>query len=107
VAFVPIVTVAQSINPSEITIASRGFDNPDKRSWFLMFLHGSNSPIATTCAAGIQTVRLKGPGVFFGFNARETAPGAAAFQDDTGHVARAPAQLKVPAIPSCSVTLRT
>jgi len=62
------VTVAQSVNPSEITIASRGFDDPDRRSWFLMFLHGPNSPVAAACAAGIQTVRLKGPGVFFGFS---------------------------------------
>jgi hypothetical protein len=62
------VTVAQSINPSEITIASRGFDDPDRRGWFLNFLHGPNSPVAATCAAGIQTVRLKGPGAFFGFS---------------------------------------
>src|SRR5581483_8453520 len=62
------VSVAQSMNPSEITIASRGFDDPDRRAWFVTFLHGPNSPVAATCAAGIQTVRLKGPGVFFGFS---------------------------------------
>jgi hypothetical protein len=62
------MTVAQSPDPSQITIAARGFDDPDRRDWFLAVLHGPNSPIAPVCAAGIQTVRLKGPGVFFGFS---------------------------------------
>ena len=64
------VTVAQSVNPSEITIASRAFDDPGQRDRFMTFLHGPNSPIAATCAAGIQAVRLKGPGLFFGFSDR-------------------------------------
>jgi transposase len=64
------VTVAQSPDPSEITIAARGFDDPDRRDWFLALLHGPNNPVAPACAAGIQTVRLKGPGVFFGFSER-------------------------------------
>ena len=64
------MTVAQSPNPSEITIAAPGFDDPDRRDWFLAFLHGPNSPVAPACAAGIQTFRLKGPGVFFGFSER-------------------------------------
>lgn len=64
------MTVAQSLDPSQITIAARGLDDPDRRDWFLAFLHGPNSPIAPVCAAGIQTVRLKGLGVFFGFSER-------------------------------------
>ena len=64
------LTVAQSPDRSEITIAARGFDDPDRRDWFLAFLHGPNSPIAPACAAGIQTVRLKGLIVFFGFSDR-------------------------------------
>ena len=62
------VTVSQSPDPSEITIAARGFDDPNRRDWFLMFLHGPNSPVAAACAAGTQSVRFKGPGVFFGFS---------------------------------------
>src|SRR5690242_1682696 len=64
------MTVAQSPDPSEITIAARGFDDPDRRDWFLAFLHGPNNPVAPVCAAGIQAVRLKGPGAFFGFSER-------------------------------------
>ena len=64
------LSVTQSPDPSEITIVAPGFDNSDKQHLFLTFLHGANSPIAPACAAGIQTVRLKGPGVFFGFSER-------------------------------------
>ena len=62
------VTVAQSIDPQEITIAAPGFDDPNRRDGFLTFLRGPNSPIAPACAAGLQMVRLKGPGVFFGLS---------------------------------------
>lgn len=64
------VTVAQSPNPSEVTISGPGFDDPDRRDWFLAFLHGPNSPVAPACAAGIETIRLKGPGAFFWFSER-------------------------------------
>lgn len=64
------VTVVQSIDPQLITIASPGFDDRDQRDRFLTFLRGPNSPLAAACAAGIQAVRLKGPGVFFGFSDR-------------------------------------
>lgn len=64
------MTVAQSPDPSEITISARGFNDPDRRDWFLALLHGPNNPVAPACAAGIQTVRLKGPGMFFGFSER-------------------------------------
>jgi hypothetical protein len=62
------VTVAQSKNPEEITIASRGFDDSAQRDRFLAFFRGTNSPAAAACVAGIQAVRLKGPGLFFGFS---------------------------------------
>jgi len=64
------VTVAQSPDPSEISIAARGFDDPARRDSFLAFLRGPNSPVAPACAAGVQKVRFKGPGVFFGFSER-------------------------------------
>ena len=62
------VTVAQSIDPQEITIAAPGFDDPNRRDGFLTFLRGPNSPIGPACAAGIQMIRLKGPGAFFGLS---------------------------------------
>ena len=62
------VTVVQSGNLEEVVIACKGFDDPDQRDRFLTFLHGESSPAAAACAAGIETVRLKGPGLFFGFS---------------------------------------
>jgi hypothetical protein len=59
------VTVAQAPDPDTVTIASKGFDDSTSRDRFLLFLSGPNSPAAAACAAGIQAVRFKDPGVFF------------------------------------------
>ena len=56
------LTVAQSDKPGELTIASKDFDETDRRLRFLSFLRGRSSPAAGVCIAGFEAVCLKGAG---------------------------------------------